>query len=52
MSAEYLEQKPDLDLTPFFETKGIKLDKAEPITAAAPPPKGLGWVENTPEEEE
>jgi hypothetical protein len=49
---DYFDQKPDVDLTPFFETKGIKLNNAEPITAVAPPPKGNFWFENTPEEKE
>jgi hypothetical protein len=51
---DYFEQKPSMDLKPFFEAKGIKLNNAEPVTAAAPPPIGHAWVEtqNTPEEEE
>lgn len=47
MSAEYFEQKPNMDLKPFFETKGIKMDKATPIgpvSGAAPPPKDTAWV--------
>lgn len=48
---DYFDQKPDLDLTPFFESKGIKLDKV-PVSTAAPPPKGHGWVENSDNTEE
>ena len=41
---EYFEQKPELDLSSFFECKGIKLDKAGPVSGAAPPPKDTAWV--------
>ena len=53
MSAEYFEQKPNLDLKPFFETKGIKMNKV-PVSGAAPPPKDSAWVAvpDVPKDEE
>ncbi|MFP5265318.1 MAG: hypothetical protein ACLGJB_25820 [Blastocatellia bacterium] len=51
---DYFDQKPDLDLKPFFESKGLKLDGPVPVSGAAPPPKDTAWVAtpNTPDEEE
>ena len=44
---DYFEQKPNLDLTSFFEARGLKLAQTGPtgpIAAAAPPPKDTAWV--------
>ena len=51
---DYFDQKPKMDLKPFFEAKGIKMDKAVvPIAGAAPPPKDTAWVApDTPINEE
>lgn len=41
---DYFDQKPNLDLTPFFEGKGLKLDDTVPVNGAgAPPPKDTYW---------
>lgn len=41
---DYFEQKPEMDLKPFFKGKGIQLSDAEPISRPAPPPKDTYWV--------
>ncbi|MFP5265319.1 MAG: hypothetical protein ACLGJB_25825 [Blastocatellia bacterium] len=49
---DYFDQKPDLDLKPFFEGKGLKLDGPVPVSGAgAPPPKDTYWVA-TPQNDE
>lgn len=52
---DYFDQKPDLDLKPFFEGKGMKLDGPVPVEGAgAPPPKDTYWcaTEDNAEEAE
>ena len=53
---DYFDQKPGLDLKPFFDAKGMKLDGPAPIEGVgAPPPKDSAWCstsDNTEEEEQ
>jgi hypothetical protein len=50
---DYFDQKPGLDLTEFFEGKGMKLDEEVPVAGAgAPPPKDTYWCANTDNTEE
>ena len=50
---DYFDQKPDLDLTPFFEGKGVQFDGIEPVGGAgAPPPKDTYWCSTSDNTEE
>ena len=52
---DYFDQKPELDLSPFFKAKGMRLADPIEIARPAPPPKDTYWCatpDNNPPEQE
>jgi hypothetical protein len=49
---DYFSQKPEMDMSGFFKTRGLRMAEA-PVPTIAPPPKDTAWVAPvSPSEEE
>jgi hypothetical protein len=44
---DYFAQKPEMDMTSFFQGKGLNMAEQVPATGCAPPPKDTYWVAPT-----